>query len=157
MGINNVSPKSNTVYILLYLTLKIHEPSVFHVCVRYVHLWSNIFPHELGFHDSCVLQIKMNVIQLIREAQLQQLEQLEAVDVRVPRVVLKDRSDPFISVSEDEFIQRFRLPKDCVRDLIDEISPRVPRVQPGKGTFTCVFLSLISYLCIDFRCCWRFP
>ena len=80
--------------------------------------------------------------QYLHEVQLQQLEQLEALEVRVPRVVLRDRNDPFVSLCE-EFIQRFRLPKDCVRDLIDEISPHAPRVQPGKGT-------LLTYVCFSF-------
>ena len=62
---------------------------------------------------------------------LLQLRQVE--EVRLPRMVLQDRSDPLLILSEEEFTDRYRLTKLCTMDLLDQISIRLPRARDGRG------------------------
>ena len=68
-----------------------------------------------------------------RQLMEQQLQQLRQVDMRVPRVIPRDRTDPFDKFTEEEFRERFRLSKQDTRDLIEEIRPNAHRVMNGRG------------------------
>lgn len=70
----------------------------------------------------------------ILQEQHRQVEQVE--DIQVPRVIPRDRSNPFLYHTEEEFIQRYRLPKNATRNLVEDIEPRAPRVRNGRGTVT---------------------
>ena len=71
----------------------------------------------------------------VQEALEEQIRQVEQVlEVRIPRVVAKDRSDPFHCLSDEEFLERYRLPKDAVTDLIEQVRPRAHVDRMGRGT-----------------------
>ena len=57
-----------------------------------------------------------------------QLQEIE--DVRIPRVFARD---PLQALTEEEFVQRYRLSKDAVSDLLDELHPVAPRIVNGRG------------------------
>ena len=70
----------------------------------------------------------------VQEALEEQIRQVEQVlEVRIPRIVAKDRSDPFHCLSDEEFLERYRLPKDAVTDLIEQIRPRALVDRMGRG------------------------
>lgn len=52
---------------------------------------------------------------------------------RLPRRVIKDRQNPFTAYSEEEFIQRYRLSKECTHTLLAELEPYLPKAQDGRG------------------------
>ncbi|XP_069996600.1 putative nuclease HARBI1 [Penaeus vannamei] len=59
--------------------------------------------------------------------QLNEMEPVEQLDaVRHQRIVLEDRADHFVSLS-DEFMERYRLTKDCTKLLLDKINQGLPR------------------------------
>lgn len=62
-------------------------------------------------------------------------EELEEplLEVKIPRIIAKDRSDPFQGLSDEEFLERYRLPKDTTRDLIEEVRPRAHVDKMGRG------------------------
>ena len=49
------------------------------------------------------------------------------------RVIARDRGNPFQALTEEEFIERYRLNKDAVSDLLDELRPVAPRIVNGRG------------------------
>ena len=55
------------------------------------------------------------------------LELLDLVDqveeVRLPRVVPRDRQNPFTFLSEEDFIERYRLSPACTLQLLDRVQP----------------------------------
>lgn len=68
--------------------------------------------------------------------------------MRLPRIVPRDRSDPMAYLTDREFVQRFRLSKAGVRDLLQEIRPHLRRIRNGRGkpiTFR------LMYRYIEFR------
>ncbi|KAK3880948.1 hypothetical protein Pcinc_014598 [Petrolisthes cinctipes] len=62
---------------------------------------------------------------------LRQLEQVE--EVRIPRVIPRDRANPFRYHTEEDFVKRYRLPKNAVQDLIEAIEPHAPRPNNDRG------------------------
>ena len=57
----------------------------------------------------------------------------EIEEIRVPRVIARDRSDPLLVLTEEEFVQRYRLSKDAVFDLIEQLHPIALRITSGRG------------------------
>lgn len=64
---------------------------------------------------------------------LDDIEKDELQRVRLPRFVPRDRSDPRAYLTELDFLQRFRLSKEGVRDLLEEIRPRLARIRNNRG------------------------
>ena len=54
-------------------------------------------------------------------------------EVRPPRVVPQDRQNPFTSLSNEEFIDRYRLSPTCTLQLLEDVQPRLPRARDGRG------------------------
>ncbi|KAK3862134.1 hypothetical protein Pcinc_031973 [Petrolisthes cinctipes] len=50
----------------------------------------------------------------------------ERVRVRLRRRIVPDRSNPFQDLAEDEFFLRFRLSKECVLNLLQNITEQLP-------------------------------
>lgn len=74
------------------------------------------------------------MLHVFQAALLEVLDLLEqAEQVRLPRVVPRDRENPFTSLSEDDFIERYRLSPGCVLELLEEVEPRLPKAQDGRG------------------------
>ncbi|XP_045107700.1 putative nuclease HARBI1 [Portunus trituberculatus] len=75
----------------------------------------------------------MAALDEIIDEEMFEMEELRRV--KIPCIVPKDRNDPFYYLSGEEFLERFRLPKDAVRDLIEEVRPRthVDRLGTGCG------------------------
>ncbi|XP_042882846.1 putative nuclease HARBI1 [Penaeus japonicus] len=44
-----------------------------------------------------------------------------------------DRGDPFVMQSKEKFIKRYRLPKQCTRDLLQKINRKLPSARDGRG------------------------
>lgn len=74
----------------------------------------------------------MDVVQELLAEQIRYMEELQ--EVRVPRIVAKDRSNPFECFTEKEFVERYRLSKDATTALIEEVRPRAPVDDMGRGT-----------------------
>ncbi|KAK4318654.1 hypothetical protein Pmani_010348 [Petrolisthes manimaculis] len=72
-----------------------------------------------------------NILDLYADVQEQDLN--EIAELRVPRIILADRSDPMAYLCEGEFIMRYRLSKEAVRDLLREITPRLQRIRNNRG------------------------
>ena len=49
------------------------------------------------------------------------------------RRVVPDRSNPFEAMTEDEFLRRFRLNKECTLHLIQRIEHQLPQALNNKG------------------------
>lgn len=64
----------------------------------------------------------MTAAQELLEEKARQVEQV--LEVRVPRIVAKDYKDSFHCLSDEEFLERYRLPMDVVTDLIKKIKQR---------------------------------
>nr|XP_027219885.1 putative nuclease HARBI1 [Penaeus vannamei] len=65
---------------------------------------------------------------------LMQLNEMEQVDgVRLQNIVLKDRADHFVFLSDEEFIERYRLTKDCTKIVLDKINQGLPRERNMRG------------------------
>lgn len=60
-------------------------------------------------------------------------DDMEWFQLRVPRRLVRDRMDPFHSMTEDEFLSRFRLTKEATRDLIERVHPHLPQVENNRG------------------------
>ena len=71
-------------------------------------------------------------------AELDVLEDAGGDRVRLPRRVVKDRSDYFLSLTEEEFTTRFRLSKESARDLLTRL--HLPEANDLRGK--CELLSL---------------
>lgn len=74
----------------------------------------------------------MAAVQQLLAEQVRYMEEL--LEVRVPRIVAKDRSDPFQCLTDEEFFDRYRLPKDAITALIEEVRPRAQVDELGRGT-----------------------
>ncbi|KAK4308443.1 hypothetical protein Pmani_019864 [Petrolisthes manimaculis] len=72
-----------------------------------------------------------NILDLYADVQEQDLN--EIAEFRVPRIIPADRSDPMAYLCEGEFITRYRLSKEAVRDLLREITPRLQRIRNNRG------------------------
>ncbi|KAK3889672.1 hypothetical protein Pcinc_006238 [Petrolisthes cinctipes] len=75
---------------------------------------------------------------------LRQLEQVE--EVRIPRVIPRDRANPFRYHTEEDFVKRYRLPKNAVQDLIEAIEPHAPRPNNDRGCSIPLFLQMLVTL-----------
>lgn len=53
--------------------------------------------------------------------------------VRRPRRIVVDRMDPFQVMTEEEFVERFRLHKHTVQDLITDIENQVAVAVNNRG------------------------
>ena len=58
----------------------------------------------------------------------------EIYEIQVPRVIARVRSDPLLVLTEEEFVQRYRLSKDAVLDLLGQLHPIAPKIISGRGT-----------------------
>ncbi|XP_050724404.1 putative nuclease HARBI1 [Eriocheir sinensis] len=66
---------------------------------------------------------------------LDQLEELDAEGVvgRRRRRIVTDRMNPFTAMSDDEFMDRFRVRKTSMYDLIEEIRDHLPAPNDSRG------------------------
>lgn len=67
-----------------------------------------------------------------------------ADEARLPRRLITDRQNPFTVYSEEEFIEQYRLSKECIRILLDQIEPHLPRAQDGRGCSIPAYLQLLT-------------
>ncbi|KAK3880032.1 hypothetical protein Pcinc_015420 [Petrolisthes cinctipes] len=58
----------------------------------------------------------------------------ERVRVRLRRRIVPDRSNPFEDLAEEEFLLRFRLSKECVLNLLQNITEQLPIAAYARGT-----------------------
>ncbi|XP_045133229.1 uncharacterized protein LOC123517319 isoform X3 [Portunus trituberculatus] len=58
-------------------------------------------------------------------------EELEAVRVRLPRRIVKDHLDLFLTLTEEEFTSRFRLSKQTARSLLTQL--HLPEANDSRG------------------------
>lgn len=56
-------------------------------------------------------------------------------DANIIFIAFTDRMNPFTAMSEDEFIDRFRLRKTSMYDLIEEIRDHLPAPHDSRGNF----------------------
>ena len=71
----------------------------------------------------------MTAAQELLEEQVCQLEHI--FKVGIPRVVAKDRSDPFHCLSDGD-LERYRLPKDAITDLPEQVRPHAHMDRMGR-------------------------
>ncbi|KAK3871332.1 hypothetical protein Pcinc_023512 [Petrolisthes cinctipes] len=57
----------------------------------------------------------------------------ERVRVRLRRRIVPDRSNPFEDLAEEEFLLRFRLSKECVLNLLQNITEQLPIAADARG------------------------
>lgn len=57
---------------------------------------------------------------------------IQRLQERLPRRIVRDRLDPFHAMFEEEFLSRFRFSKQAARDLIDRVTPQLP--QPAENS-----------------------
>ena len=70
----------------------------------------------------------------LHEILQEEYRQLEECDgIKIPRVIARDRGDPLRTLTEEEFVERYRLSKNGVADLHDELQPIAPRIVNGRG------------------------
>lgn len=81
---------------------------------------------------------------------LDDFDDLEGFQLRVPRRLVRDRMDPFHSMMEGEFLSRFRLTKEATRDLIERVYPLLPETQNNRGKD----VILLNYNCINAFSCY---
>lgn len=67
------------------------------------------------------------------EEELEALEVIERRHMRRARRVVPDRMNPFIAMTEEEFVDRFRLKKDSVNSIIQEIQDDLPIAHDRRG------------------------
>ena len=83
---------------------------------------------------------------------LDALDDLEWIQLRVPRRLVRDRMDPFHSMTEGEFLSRFRLTKEATRDLIEQLHLRLPQTESnrGKDQLCCniLFILLLEHITV---------
>ncbi|KAK8404685.1 hypothetical protein O3P69_007734 [Scylla paramamosain] len=56
-----------------------------------------------------------------------------ADQARLPRRLVKDHQNPFAAYSEEEFVQRYRLSKECIHTLLGQVEPDLPRAKDGRA------------------------
>lgn len=93
-------------------------------------------------------------VQELMEQQIRQLEQImeledlldEDEDEDEPHVITEDSRDLFVNLSDDEFLEQFRLPKSTVTDLIEEVRPRawVPKIEEGTEWLIAAYWTIVS-------------
>ncbi|XP_050710739.1 uncharacterized protein LOC126995293 [Eriocheir sinensis] len=66
-------------------------------------------------------------------AYLELLDLVGQVEVRLPRVVPRDRQNPFTCLSEEDFIDRYHLSPACTLQLLENVQPKLPRARDGRG------------------------
>ncbi|KAK3863125.1 hypothetical protein Pcinc_006043 [Petrolisthes cinctipes] len=59
--------------------------------------------------------------------------EIERHGARRPRYIVPDRMDPFVAMTKEEFVDRFRLPKHSVVELIGEIQEQLPAANDRRG------------------------
>lgn len=64
---------------------------------------------------------------------IRRIEDQERVVVRIRRKVVRDRTNPFEVLAEEEFLLRFRLNKECVLNLLDNITGQLPIAEDARG------------------------
>ena len=68
--------------------------------------------------------------------QLRNIQRLEErATVRLRRKVIRDRSNPFEDLAEEEFLLRFRLSKECVLNLLENIRGQLPIAADARGMY----------------------
>ncbi|XP_045105016.1 uncharacterized protein LOC123500364 isoform X1 [Portunus trituberculatus] len=77
------------------------------------------------------LELFHGIVNLLQDLDYEEIQ--EIWHLRLPRAVLQDRSDPMVYLTEEEFIQRYRLSKDGVRDVLEEITPYLGRIRDGRA------------------------
>ena len=50
-------------------------------------------------------------------------------------LIIADRMNPFTAMDEDEFVDRFRLRKTTMFDLIEEIREHLPAPHDSRGNY----------------------
>ncbi|KAK3891803.1 hypothetical protein Pcinc_004273 [Petrolisthes cinctipes] len=72
---------------------------------------------------------------LIWKQQDMRLKDMEHADLVILfQARIKDRMDPFVAMTKEEFVDRFRLPKHSVVELIGEIQEQLPAANDRRGT-----------------------
>ncbi|XP_045106151.1 putative nuclease HARBI1 isoform X1 [Portunus trituberculatus] len=90
------------------------------------------------------LELFCGIVDLLQKLDYEEIEEIRRL--RLPRTVLRDRSDPMVYLTEEEFIQRYRLSKDGVRDVLEEITPYLGRIRDGRGSSVPQYLQLLVSL-----------
>ncbi|MPC71730.1 hypothetical protein E2C01_066016 [Portunus trituberculatus] len=68
--------------------------------------------------------------------QLQNMRRMEErVRVRLRRRVIRDHSNPFEDLAEEELLVRFRLSKECALNLLQNISGQLPIAADARGMY----------------------
>uniref|UniRef100_A0A0P4VXD6 DDE Tnp4 domain-containing protein n=1 Tax=Scylla olivacea TaxID=85551 RepID=A0A0P4VXD6_SCYOL len=67
-----------------------------------------------------------------------------ADQARLPRRLVKDPQNPFAAYSEEEFVQRYRLSKECIHTLLGQVEPDLPRAKDGRGCSIPAYLQLLT-------------
>ncbi|KAK3883190.1 hypothetical protein Pcinc_012482 [Petrolisthes cinctipes] len=57
----------------------------------------------------------------------------ERVRVRLRRRIVPDRSNPFEDLAEEQFLLLFRLSKECVLNLLQNITEQLPIAADARG------------------------
>ena len=67
---------------------------------------------------------------------------------RCRRRIFRQRIDPFDDCTDEEFIERFRLSKDCVTNLLNELRRHLPTSinRRGKSIYTNQYVYVIQNL-----------
>ncbi|XP_045107419.1 uncharacterized protein LOC123502263 [Portunus trituberculatus] len=63
----------------------------------------------------------------------EEFEAAQEIVARRRRRIVKDRMNPFTSMSDEEFIDRFRLRKDSTHDLIEKIKDDLVATTDSRG------------------------
>lgn len=75
-----------------------------------------------------------------------------ADQARLPRRLVKDHQNPFAAYSEEEFVQRYLLSKECIHTLLGQVEPDLPRAKDGRGKVNCIlFLASVPHFSRDFN------
>ncbi|KAK3858147.1 hypothetical protein Pcinc_035640 [Petrolisthes cinctipes] len=61
-------------------------------------------------------------------------------------VLSPETGHPFRYLTEEEFVKRYRLPKNAVQDLIEAIEPHAPRPNNDRGCSIPLFLQMLVTL-----------
>ncbi|KAK8404687.1 hypothetical protein O3P69_007736 [Scylla paramamosain] len=67
-----------------------------------------------------------------------------ADQARLPRRLVKDHQNPFAAYSEEEFVQRYRLSKECIHTLLGQVEPDLPRAKDGRGCSIPAYIQLLT-------------
>lgn len=63
------------------------------------------------------------------------LENLDRLDVWPSRRIVVDRINPFKALSEEEFLCRYSLNKECANNVIQQIQDALAHEVDSRGTF----------------------